>query len=189
MFQKYLILNLIWFQKKRWFELYFTLRHIFKFMKNNFRCFETFSDFKEITKKITRFAPLSILKQLRRKKDFSIEKKFKNTFLGGFWVWNSWKNTFLGWFLLYWACFGTGFWYTSRQNFKKSRFVVIFVFWKSFKNVIYALLLMISIQKSCFGGVFSNYWKDCEKHLFKSSKKTFRVVLRITVKDIQRKTF
>ena len=70
--------------KKRWFELYFTLRHIFKFMKNNFRCFETFSDFKEITKKITRFAPLSILKKLRRKKDFSIEKKFKNTFLGGF---------------------------------------------------------------------------------------------------------
>ena len=109
--------------------------------------------------------------------------------MGGFWVWNSWKNTFLSWFLLYWACFGTGFWYTSRQTFKTSRFVVIFVFWKSFKNVIYALLLMISIQKSCFGGLFSNYWKDCEKHLFKSLKKHFELFCELRWRIYKGKRF
>ena len=53
-------------------------------MKNNFRCFETFSDLKEITKKITRFAPLSILKQLRRKKDFRLKRNLKTPFWVGF---------------------------------------------------------------------------------------------------------
>ena len=108
------------------FELYCTLRHIFKFMNNNFRSFEAFSDFKEITKKYNTICVAFDINEVEKKKVFSIEKKFKYTFLGGLWVWNNWNNTFLGWFLLYWTCFGTGFWYTSKQKFKKSRFVVFF---------------------------------------------------------------
>ena len=56
--------------KKRWFELYFNLRHIFKLMKNNFRCFETFSDFKEITKNNNTICATLNIKEVEKKKGF-----------------------------------------------------------------------------------------------------------------------